>query len=230
MTLLMVICSTIFAQNEKKARISFRDKTYNFGTFDEEVGKVTTEFEFTNTGDAPLLITRTAASCGCTTPEYPKEPIAPGKKGKIIVTYNAAGRPGSFAKTVYIFANTDPEKTSVVIKGQVNAKKSSKEDYYPRQIGDNLRIKDKTVPFYDVYNGTPKVQTLGVLNEGKKDITVDFYDVPKHLSVRMIPSRLSPNDEGFIEITYDPDKIKDWGLRKDHFKINAHTIDKGKCT
>ena len=71
---------------QKNAVITFTQTTHDFGTFDESEGKVTTEFEFKNTGNAPLLITRTAASCGCTTPEYPKEPIAPGKSGVIKVT------------------------------------------------------------------------------------------------------------------------------------------------
>ncbi|MEG1617478.1 MAG: DUF1573 domain-containing protein [Bacteroidales bacterium] len=104
---------------EKTTSISFTKTTHNFGTIDEGKGKVTTEFEFKNTGKAPLLITRTAASCGCTTPDYPKEPIAPGKTGKIKVTYNPKGRPGAFQKTVYVMSNTDPEKNTLIIKGEV---------------------------------------------------------------------------------------------------------------
>ena len=216
---LIMICAAISAQDQK-AEITFKEKTYNFGTFSEELGKVTTEFEFTNTGSAPLLITRTAASCGCTTPEYPKEPIAPGKNGKISVTYNATGRPGSFAKTVYVFANTDPEKTSLVIKGNVNPKEASKEDQYPRQISKNLRINDRNLPFFDVYIDTPKTQTLGVLNTSEKEMEIEFYNVPKHVSVKMSPSKLAPGEEGTVEVTYNAGKAKDWGMKRDFFCVN----------
>ena len=107
----------INAQEGNKPVIKFENSTHDFGTFDESLGKVTTEFKFTNEGNAPLVITRTAASCGCTTPEYPKEPISPGKSGIIKVTFNAKGRPGNFQKSVYVYANTDPEKTTIIIKG-----------------------------------------------------------------------------------------------------------------
>ena len=87
---------------DKKPEITFEETTFNFGTFPESKGKVTTEFKFTNTGNAPLLITRSAASCGCTTPEYPKEPIAPGKSCIIKVTYKEKGRPGQFQKAAHV--------------------------------------------------------------------------------------------------------------------------------
>lgn len=104
---------------ENTAKITFKESAYDFGEFSEDQGKVSCEFAFTNDGNAPLLITRAVASCGCTIPEYPKEPIAPGDSGTIKVTYNAKGRPGAFHKNIYIYANTDPEKTTLNIKGNV---------------------------------------------------------------------------------------------------------------
>ena len=58
-------------------QISFEKKTHDFGTFPEETGKITYEFVFTNTGDAPLVLNKVSASCGCTTPEWTKEPVGP---------------------------------------------------------------------------------------------------------------------------------------------------------
>ena len=68
------------------AKIKFTTNTHDFGTIQEKDGDVTTRFEFTNTGDSPLLITRATATCGCTSPEYPKKPLRPGEKGEIVVT------------------------------------------------------------------------------------------------------------------------------------------------
>ena len=91
----------------KGAEMTLNEKTHDFGTIKEANGPVTHTFEFTNTGGEPLVIINVNASCGCTRPEYPKEPIMPGKKGKVKVTFNPAGRPGEFSKEVKIRTNGD---------------------------------------------------------------------------------------------------------------------------
>ena len=216
-TCMLLIVLSCFAQ-DKKAEITFKETSHDFGTFDEEKGKVTTEFTFTNTGKAPLLITRTAASCGCTTPEYPKEPIAPGKSGVIKVTYNAKGRPGVFQKTVYVFANTDPEKTTLIIKGKVNPAPPKKEDNFPKVIGE-LRLKSKYIPFFDVYPNTAKTESIDVYNPTNQPIHIAFTEIPKHMKVTAIPAVIGAKKEGKITVTYLPEKAKDWGMRKDNFQV-----------
>ncbi len=104
--------------------IEFAESAHDFGTIAEDGGNVSHEFRFTNTGDAPLLILNATASCGCTTPKYPKQPIAPGKTGKIKVSYNPNGRPGEFDKTVTVRTNVKRQKrVTVKIKGFVTPAK-----------------------------------------------------------------------------------------------------------
>src|SRR5690606_26227731 len=98
--------------------------THDFGTLKE--GPVAEHiFEFTNTGKEPLIIQGATASCGCTTPEWPKEPILPGKSGKITVRYNTQGRVAPFNKEVYIQSNAfvpgGKERYELHIKGTVVA-------------------------------------------------------------------------------------------------------------
>lgn len=104
LVLISVLTFNIVAA-EKGAVMTFAEKTYDFGSIKEADGPVTHVFEFTNTGSEPLVIINVNASCGCTRPEYPKEPVMPGKKGKIKVTFNPAGRPGEFSKEVKIRTN-----------------------------------------------------------------------------------------------------------------------------
>ena len=112
---------TLSAQN--KAQIQFDKTTYNFGTFSEDKGVVSCVFEFTNTGNAPLIINQAVASCGCTVPTYTKEPIKPGKKGEIKVTYNGEGKfPGHFKKTITIRSNAETEMVRLYIEGDMTAK------------------------------------------------------------------------------------------------------------
>ena len=92
-------------------------------TFDsiKEGDQVSHVFVFKNTGDQPLYVRDAKASCGCTTPQWTKDTIAPGGEGKITAQYNSKGRPGDFTKTISVMANTDPEATVVTIKGHVIA-------------------------------------------------------------------------------------------------------------
>ena len=82
-------------------------------------------FKFTNTGKEPLLISDAKGSCGCTVPEYPKEPIAPGKTGEIKVVYKPGGQQGNQNKTVTVTANTDPPQTLLNISADVQVDPAS---------------------------------------------------------------------------------------------------------
>lgn len=99
--------------------ITFEKETHDFGSIPQGV-PATYTFIVTNTGKSPLIITNAAASCGCTTPEWTKEAIAPGKKGFIKATYNAAS-PGSFMKTVNVTSNGTREMVTLTLKGEVKA-------------------------------------------------------------------------------------------------------------
>lgn len=105
--------------DEGYAEAKFDVKYHDFGTIQEAKGPVTCTFEFTNTGDKPLLIIDATASCGCTRPEYPTKPIKPGKKGKIKVTYSPIGRPGAFKKSVKVKTNGKEHSTTLRIEGTV---------------------------------------------------------------------------------------------------------------
>ena len=109
--------------DDKFAEATFEVKSHDFGTIQEAKGPVTCTFEFTNTGNKPLLIIDATASCGCTRPEYPSKPIKPGKTGKIKVTYSPIGRPGAFKKSVKVKTNGKERTTTLRIEGTVIPKK-----------------------------------------------------------------------------------------------------------
>lgn len=93
---------------------------HDFGTLTTKT-PVTTKFTVTNTGNEPLVITNAKGSCGCTVPDWPKEPIAPGSTGTIDVTFSPKGN-GSQSKTVTIMANTEPINTVLTVKSTVEIK------------------------------------------------------------------------------------------------------------
>lgn len=107
---------------QQKPEMDFERTEHNFGTIKEELGAVTTQFEFTNTGKAPLIIQRVSASCGCTTPSYTREPVLPGKKGTISAKYSTVRRPGTFNKTITVYTNVPDTVYVLNIKGNVKPK------------------------------------------------------------------------------------------------------------
>lgn len=116
-------------KDRHKGEMKFEHTRYDFGVFAQDTAIVTHEFVFTNTGKSPLIIHQASASCGCTVPEYTFEPVMPGQKGKITVTYNGKGRrPGVFRKSITIHNNGKQTPIRIYIEGEM--------------IGDELPIKE----------------------------------------------------------------------------------------
>ena len=98
--------------------MKFESDTFNFGTVIEGE-KVAHSYKFTNTGNHDLIITKAVGSCGCTVPEWPKEPIKPGQSGTIDVVFNSDRRVGKANKMVTVYANTEPAERKIYITGFV---------------------------------------------------------------------------------------------------------------
>ena len=121
-----MLCLTFisFAQeeikNSEKAELRFKNTVHNFGVFSQDTAVVSHEFIFENAGKSPLIIHQATASCGCTVPEYTLEPIMPGEKGKITVTYDGTHRkPGVFRKSITIHNNGRRSPVRIYIEGEM---------------------------------------------------------------------------------------------------------------
>ncbi|MFD2603841.1 DUF1573 domain-containing protein [Flavobacterium suzhouense] len=118
-----VLLLTTVSYAQSGAKMELKLDTVDYGTTSKETDNGIRFFEFTNTGDAPLIIKDVKSSCGCTVPSWPKEPIAPGKSGKIEVKYNMT--PGPIRKTITVQSNAVNHSDGVValkIKGDVTKK------------------------------------------------------------------------------------------------------------
>ncbi len=100
--------------------IEFEETTYDFGTI-KQGEKASHIFKFRNTGNEPLIISNAKATCGCTVPNWPKDPIPPGETGEIEVVFNSKGKSNKQNKKVTITANTNPPQTFVYMTGFVEA-------------------------------------------------------------------------------------------------------------
>ena len=115
--------SVEMADPSSLGQFQFREIEYDFGTINEGI-VVEHEFRFTNSGQAPLVISNITASCGCTTPDWTKTPVKPGEEGFVKVIFNSTAKVGAQSPAVTIQANTNPNITRLRLKGNVNAKNS----------------------------------------------------------------------------------------------------------
>ena len=132
----LLVNAIVFAQTGAKIVFKDKDNTIDFGTVNKVDDSGVRTFEFTNTGDEPLIISNVQSTCGCTVPSKPTEPILPGKTGKIDVKYNM--NMGPIRKTITVESNAvnvDNGRVAIKIKGEVVEKKEV-----------NLLEKKKTSP------------------------------------------------------------------------------------
>jgi hypothetical protein len=184
--------------------LSFETTDHDFGTVREEGGPISHEFVFTNNGKAPVVISNVKASCGCTTPSWTKEPVAPGQKGTIVAQYNPKNRPGAFRKSITVTSNADPSTTVLYIKGNVNPKPKTPQGDFPTAMG-NIRVKYRSFNMGKVLTKESVTRTFDVFNDSDKPLTFSTNVVtPGHISVDIEPQTLQPKQKGAIKVTYDP--------------------------
>ncbi|MDR0982510.1 MAG: DUF1573 domain-containing protein [Culturomica sp.] len=221
----VLLSSLAFGQ---KAVIEFEEKVHNFGEVAEKGGLVDYDFVFKNVGDAPLILTNVRSSCGCTTPSYPREPVAPQATGVIKVVYNPSGRPGNFSKTITVTTNAQPAVNILTIKGNVVKKPVDPYAKYTYSVGD-LKLKGGNLNFGDVLNTAVVNKEMEMVNTGDKElnVTVVLGEEP-YITAKAEPSVLKKGEKGKITVTYDFSKKKDWGFVNDKLLITTSAGGKGE--
>jgi len=192
-----------------KPVIAFTEKEFNFGTFSEIAGVATHNFYFTNTGKTPLIIHDVKATCGCTVPEWPREPILPGKSGIIKVSFNPQKQNGPFNKTIQVNSNADDPQVNLIVKGVVIPAELV-EDVFKFTIGP-IRLETIYAAFGEIYKGQQANLAIKVYNTSKDEpAMISFRQIPPHLKIKVVPEIIDPEQEGRIELEYLAANVQDW--------------------
>jgi len=208
---------------EKKTSVSFNYFTHDFGTIKEEGGIVDYEFEFSNIGNAQLFIKNVQAACGCTVPEWPKEGIGPGSKGKIKVEFNPANKPGPFNKSLTVFTNAVNESVILNVTGKVIPKPRKPADDYPDLIG-SFRMVSRYMNMGDISTEKTVNKSFTLYNQSDTTVTLQpIHHNYSFLKISIEPAVMLPKSKGKISIEYDPAKKNDFGYVQD--KIELTTTD-----
>ena len=196
---------------KEKPKIVFEKSIHDYGSFKEADGIQTTTFKFTNNGTTPLVLSNVRASCGCTTPKWTREPVAPGNAGEVQVSYNPKNRPGSFNKSVSVNSNAENSTVVLRIKGTVAPREKTLAEKYPRKIGA-LRVKTNYLSFARLNQNSVETKELELVNDTDNPVVVGFRTVPKHLKVTVEPETIPAKGKGKLIVTYDAKAANTFGF------------------
>lgn len=223
LAMLIVFASQTFAQ-KVEPNIAFDKTTHNFGKIKETDGAVKYNFEFTNTGSQPLIITDVSASCGCTTPEWSREPIPAGGRGFVSALYDPKNRPGNFNKTVTVKSNSENSPIMLHITGDVGAKEPSVEEAY-RYPMDGVRLDASNVHFAEIFSDETLTEDINFINTSEQDVKVTFNEnrgMPSHISISSVPETVKPGEKGKIIVVFDAAKKNDWDYVYDRIYVSTN--------
>ncbi|MCU0420368.1 MAG: DUF1573 domain-containing protein [Cyclobacteriaceae bacterium] len=191
--------------------LQFQEKTHDFGEVEEEEGIITYDFVFTNMSPRPVKIVSVNASCGCTTPDWTKDPVAVGKTGFVRVNFDPAGRPGYFNKSLTLVTDSHQTPVTLQIKGNVVRGKAVSEKEFPA-INGQLRLRHSSFNLGKVYvNKANAVAEFEVVNKGPNALHISEVNHPGYLKTE-IPRVISAGEKGLIKIWMDANARKQWGF------------------
>jgi hypothetical protein len=217
--ILFSLSTAAFAQDGPVLKITGTNE-HNFGKITEEAGPASHTYKFTNLGNKPLKIDKVVPGCGCTTPDWSKEEIKPGKEGFIKATFDPTGRPGPFNKYVTVYSNANPNVMVLSFKGEVIARPQTVEDSFP-VISGNLRYIMNHINFGPVKNNIKDtVQDLVVYNISNKPITIKAVKGIDYVTTSL-PLTIPVRKETRIPFHYNATLVQDYGLAFDQMRLQT---------
>jgi hypothetical protein len=217
-----LICFSLFAQQAKQ--LQFREEMFDFGSVPENKGPVTHEFVFTNNSNRPVKILTVQASCGCTTPDWSKDVVAPGKTGYVQASFNPQGRPGFFTKSLTVTTDLEANPIILQIKGQVSSDTGEKVDDTGFTVANgNLKFKNTAFNMGKVFIKDEFVsKEFAVINSGSKPVTFKPTVSPKYIKVDIQPLTLPAGGKGTIKVSYNGRLRNQYGFQSDNIELQTN--------
>jgi hypothetical protein len=182
--------------------LQFHEKVHDFGEVLEAEGVATYDFVFTNIGARAIKILSVDASCGCTTPDWTKDPVAVGKTGFVRIHFDPSGKPGYFNKSVNLTTDASAQPIVLQIKGTVVSERTDRTQALPA-VNGSLRLRSNSFNLGKIFINKPNaVAEFEMLNSGKQVIQITRASFPTYLKVET-PRSLAPGEKGVIKIWLD---------------------------
>ena len=219
----LVLCFLALAARAQGV-LSFESTDHDFGKVPEGT-MATYEFKFKNTGNQPIVIANAQASCGCTTPDWTKTPILPGKMGLIKAVYNSSGRPGVFSKTVTVTSNATEGSKVLSLKGTVLTKEDIRATLTPAQLAASprLALERSSYDFGRIESGQQPVARIAIKNTGPKPLVLSTIASPCYcVGYRTAPAPIKPGQSAIVELVYAPRTV---GMATEDIKLASNDLN-----
>lgn len=217
----LLVFGILGAYAQPKAK--YAKTEYQLGTIAWK-SQARTSLKLTNSGNKPLQITAVDPGCECTVVKWDKSPIAPGGSAVLDVVYDAKTL-GTFRREIAVTTNAAEEPTYLTLTGCVKA--NLDEDASPLAYKlSNVSISTELIEFDDVVMGQHPSVTVTVKNDGKKEYTPEFLNMPKWLSFKAYPEVILPGNSGRVTFTLNSEELSALGLTQTNIYIARYHGDK----
>jgi hypothetical protein len=196
--------------HQKDDKVVFEKTVHDFGDFKIDDGPQTYTFVFTNKWDKPIVIQTVISSCGCAAPEWTRQPVAPGGKGQVTVTFNNDIGPYPFEKSLSVYFAGLQDPYVIRIRGVVHKKPVSIAQTHPIVMGP-LRLKKQNFELGQIKQGLVKTDSTEIINTGKQPVFLKAKSHHPNLIITPSPGRLDPGEKGFLMYSIDTRKKEVWG-------------------
>jgi len=189
--------------------VEFDKTVHDFGDILESDGPQSCSFTLKNISSKPIAILTVTSSCGCTDVTWTKEPLQPGKSGKIEAVFSNDQGPYPFDKNLTVYVSDLKKPVVLRLRGVTHAKKQSLAELYPVHLG-NLGLKDTEIKLGNMNQGSQRSDEIYVANLGGSPMTLSFKDVTSGMKIESIPATIPAGQTGKIRFTITASRDK-WG-------------------
>lgn len=185
------------------AQLRFDPAEWDFGTIEEQAGRVSHRFTGRNGTGKPVVILDVVTSCGCTASEFSRRPVLPGEETEITVTFDPRDRPGSFEKQLHVYSTDRERIATLTIRGEVAPRPRSLAERYPVDAGGGLRLSHTLCAFSYLRQGQTQQSVVGIVNDSPRPIRLALRAELESGALQAdCPGRLAPGEEATIALTY----------------------------
>lgn len=210
-------------------QLVFDSASWDFGSIRETDGRVSHTFTGENRGEKPLVILDVVTTCGCTVPQFSRQPIKPGDKTQITVTFDPTNRPGSFSKDLGIYSSERRKVATLTIQGSVAPRPKSIEEQYPVDAGGGLRLGTSLCAFSYIYPDLLKQSSVTYANTSTRTLFLDLN--PQQTSGLLTidyPRQIAPGEQGEINLSYlNPSAKFQYGTQRDLLEVSIDGRSEG---
>ena len=222
--LLLGVCLLFLGEVAAQSKaLTFATPRYDFATIAEDGGVVSHTFVCTNSSQKPIVILSVSGGCSCTTADFSREPILPGRQSTVTIHFDPMNQPaGTLARKVVV--TTTEGNAFITFTGTITPRKKDVLEQYPIVLGDGVRIESNSHAFGYVEHGESIRSNIGVVNNSTKPITLELVPVASSgaMDIRY-PKTLQPQQSGVIDFGYNIDsKSGIYGSLEEVFAIKVN--------